>query len=359
MADFVRRTEAPTTDNAYYYADNPFYQYGYGLPNCTCYAFGRFWELKGGDRPSLSWGDAEKWYGHTSDGYERGSVPKLGAVACWRRGDASTDSDGAGHVAIVEKVYSDGRFLCSNSAYNSTMWYEKTLSPDEDYTWNSKYTFQGFIYNPVDFENEDTTPDTVDKSQVVSGNRYLTLAEMQVNARYIYQFLSSRGWTLNAIAGMLGNFQKESTINPGIWQSLDEGNTSLGYGLVQWTPATKYLDWCTSEGLEPSDMDSALLRIIYELENGLQYYPTDDYPETFSQFKTSTKSAYYLGMAFVYNYERPASATSERGENAQYWYDYLLPFAGGSVPSGGHEWRPDPNKKNIPLWLLVSAVKRR
>lgn len=51
------------------------------------------------------------------------------------------------------------------------------------------------------------------------GNTYdssnsLTMAQMQVNALYLYSALSNAGWTLNAICGMLGNMQSESAINP-------------------------------------------------------------------------------------------------------------------------------------------------
>ena len=146
---------------------------------------------------------------------------------------------------------------------------------------------------------------------------------------------------------------------PSIRQSLDEGDTSQGYGLVQWTPATKFLEWCDSEGLDPEDMDSALLRIVYELDNGLQYYPTDDYPETFAEFKVSTKDANYLGMAFVSNYERPAEISAERGENAGYWYEYLSDYYAGDT--GADElipWVPK-GKKNLPLWLLISMARKR
>ena len=51
------------------------------------------------------------------------------------------------------------------------------------------------------------------------GNTYnssntLTLEQEQINATYIWNALGSQGWTLNAVAGMLGNMQSESTINP-------------------------------------------------------------------------------------------------------------------------------------------------
>lgn len=48
---------------------------------------------------------------------------------------------------------------------------------------------------------------------------------------------------------MLGNMETESTINPGIWQSLNSGNASGGFGLTQWTPATKYINWANNNGL--------------------------------------------------------------------------------------------------------------
>lgn len=51
------------------------------------------------------------------------------------------------------------------------------------------------------------------------GNTYnssntLTMEQMKVNASYIARYLQGQGWTINAIAGMLGNMQSESAINP-------------------------------------------------------------------------------------------------------------------------------------------------
>ena len=82
-----------------------------------------------------------------------------------------------------------------------------------------------------------------------SENRYLTLTEMRGNAQFIMSFFHDAGWTKNAIAAMLGNMQVESTINPGIWQGMDEFDYDGGFGLVQWTPASKYIDWAATIGL--------------------------------------------------------------------------------------------------------------
>lgn len=345
MAEFVQRTTRPTEADAWYYANNPFYQSGYSMPNCTAYAWGRFAELLG-SKPKLSLGNAENWYGH-ADGYARGSAPRLGAVICWRKGQAGVSSDGAGHVAIVEQINEDGSIVTSESGWGSTaFWWTTTRANDGNWGASSAYTFQGFIYHPNDYDGAGVTVEPI------SGNRYLTQTEMENNARYIWNYLGGNGWTMQAVAGMLGNMQTESTINPGIWESLDEGDTAQGFGLVQWTPATKLINWANNNGLDYTEMDTQLHRIEYELANGIQYYPTTSYPETFAEFKVSTKDPYYLGMAFLANYERPAVANQpKRGQQAQAWYEFL-----SALPA------PDATRakrKGLPLLLMYIASKRK
>ena len=175
----------------------------------------------------------------------------------------------------------------------------------------------------------------------------LTTAQMEVSAFYIYSALMDKGWTPQAIAGLLGNAQHESSINPGRWQSDSVGSLSSGYGLLQWTPATNYINWCGDQGRsDPSEMDNAIDRIIYELENGLQYYPTDDYPGSFYQFTKSTASPYDLACAFAWNYERSyvvlygtesekEALRQKRGGSAQRWYSFLTGKEPTPPGSGG------------------------
>lgn len=177
----------------------------------------------------------------------------------------------------------------------------------------------------------------------------LTSAQMEVSAFYIYSALTDKGWTPEAISGLLGNLQHESSINPGRWQSDDVGNASMGYSLVQWTPSSTYTEWCAAEGRsDPSEMDNAIARIIHELENNLQYYATDAYPLSFREFTQSTGSPYNLACAFAWNYERSAvvlwgteeeqeALRQQRGGAAESWYTYLTgkeptpPGSGGST----------------------------
>lgn len=190
------------------------------------------------------------------------------------------------------------------------------------------------------------------------GNTYdtsnpLTMEQMKVNARYIYGFLLAKGWSVNAIAGMLGNMQSESTINPGRWQNENVGN-GPAYSIVQWDPFTKYTNWCAEKGyVDPSEMDVALMRILYELENNLQWIATSKYNYSFQEFSTSDKTPYELGMAFLLNYERPADQNqTNRGTQAEFWYEYLT----GETP-------PTPiisiKKKKTFKWSIYTNIIRK
>lgn len=162
------------------------------------------------------------------------------------------------------------------------------------------------------------------KVAVTKGNFYLNDAQMTGNAQYILDYLSQRGWTKNAICGMLGNMQTESTINPGIWQSLNAGDYDGGYGLVQWTPATKFTTWASANGYAMDDIDGQLERILWEVANHEQWISTSLYPMSFAEFTQSTDSAYNLAMVFIKNYERPENPNQPiRGTQAQHWFDVL------------------------------------
>lgn len=155
------------------------------------------------------------------------------------------------------------------------------------------------------------------------GNFYLTKEQQQTNALVIYNYLKST-WTMQAIAGLLGNLETESTVNPAIWQNLTE-NPSNGYGLCQWTPSTKLTEWLDSNGKSWTDIYAQLDRLGYEEKTGEQYYATSSYPLSFAEFRQSTETPYYLGMAWLYNYERPADLDQpNRGTQAEEWYNYLL-----------------------------------
>lgn len=157
-------------------------------------------------------------------------------------------------------------------------------------------------------------------------NRYLSKSEMAVNAQCILDYLRCYGWTKNAVCAMLGNMERESTINPGIWQSLKENNLSVGYGLVQWTPASKYINWAQSKGWAKENIYNQLQRILYEVENNnVQWQDVGNYNMTFKQFTQSNASLDWLTEVFLKNYERAGvAALTERINNSNYWYNNLI-----------------------------------
>lgn len=166
MAKYTPRLSAPSTTNKNFIHSS---KGGYNncilisgnscLPNCVGYCWGRWREILG-TSPKLSLNNAENWWGYTADGYKRGKTPKLGAVICWRKGQAGVSSDGAGHVAIVEQIKSNGDIVTSESGYNSYRWKTKTYTKASGYYLGSAYTFQGFIYLPVEYEEEKETTTT-------------------------------------------------------------------------------------------------------------------------------------------------------------------------------------------------------
>lgn len=188
---------------------------------------------------------------------------------------------------------------------------------------------------------------------VTSANRYLTQAEMEGNARVIAAAFLTRGWGINAIAAMLGNMQSESGINPGIYETLDSTSTTNGFGLVQWTPNTKYKAWADANGYAYGDIMAQIARIQYEVDNGLQWISTDAYPMTFEAFTTSTQTPEYLAQAFLYNYERPASLDQpNRSTQARAWYDFIVAeeITGSGTPA---------TAKGMSKLLLYFAGTRR
>lgn len=191
----------------------------------------------------------------------------------------------------------------------------------------------------------------------ISGNRYLSIAEMTANATIIFNNLSSRGWSVNAISALLGNMQSESSINPGIWQSLNQGNMSGGFGLVQWTPATNFTNWADANGYAWSDGDSQLKWIDEETTNFGQWIQTGSYPITFDEFKTSSQSVEYLASAFLKNFERAGvEVEAERRSQALYWFEYL----NGRDPEN-HSQPSNPNKKRKRKFnfILFNRQRRR
>jgi len=121
------------------------------LSNCVGYAYGRFNETVGEScckylRPV----NAENFIEHAG-GLEIGQEPRLGACAVWQKGNTLKGSDGAGHVAIVEKIISATEIITSESGWNAkkAFWTQTRKKGNGNWGQGSGYKFLGFIYNPA------------------------------------------------------------------------------------------------------------------------------------------------------------------------------------------------------------------
>lgn len=178
---FVPRLSRPTAGNKYYIrkASGGFSNAIKGKPtdsqcdvlaNCVGYAYGRFNEIGGhGACKYLAPVNAENFIQYKGS-CEVGQIPKVGACMVWRKGATLSGSDGAGHVAIVEKVISDTEVVTSESGYGSKAFWTQTRKKGSSGRWGagSAYTFLGFIYNPaVSEEDNEAARETEKKTEGV------------------------------------------------------------------------------------------------------------------------------------------------------------------------------------------------
>jgi len=107
------------------------------------------------------------------------------------------------------------------------------------------------------------------------------------------------------------------------WEGDRVGNLPGGYGLLQWTPATKLRDWATACKLNPAAITTQTARIIWERDYSLQFYKPG---QTFREWSRSTITPEQAADDFVRYYERPAVINSViRQLYARSWYDILSP----------------------------------
>jgi hypothetical protein len=143
-------------------------------------------------------------------------------------------------------------------------------------------------------------------------------------AAEIYKFFKGKGWSKNAICGLLGNIEVETayTFNPDIHAYNGDG----GYGLLQWTPGSKLRDWAQNHGLNFKTINTQCRRIQYEYENGIQYYTSNYCSLTFRQYIKSNNSPASLAECFMHNYERPNlnyANIPTRRQKATDWCNYF------------------------------------
>lgn len=175
--NFVARTTKPATNDYHYYSDNAYYKIGYGMPNCTAYAWGRAYELLG-RKPNLSMHNANTWYSYNKQHnyYKYGTIPKVGAIACWNKN--------YGHVAVVEGVNSNGTISISESNWSGRTNSAKAFRYFSSVNPYSYYgSFQGYIYILDDGETGGVNKGQYDKNANCPNGTYRNTCNSGANMR--------------------------------------------------------------------------------------------------------------------------------------------------------------------------------
>lgn len=234
------------------------------------------------------------------------------------------------------------------------------------------------------------------------------------NANIIKSFFEIRGWSINAICGMLGNMQGESTLNPAYIQEtnrfrLPNSANSLSdvpnsimknfymefYGVTRKAFAIGLVQW---DGYSTSNGSNQQKLVAYAIRNNYNWYDgvcqclrlqgeyQTDYKYhffkpvtvggiqyTFDNYVYSDASPTYLARAWQAGYERNDGGLGFRGTNAEWWYNYFTgeeapapvvppgPMPGDPdqpVPMDPEEPLPD-GEDFLPVWLWMLFRRKK
>lgn len=192
---------------------------------------------------------------------------------------------------------------------------------------------------------------------------WLTEAKSLENAQQVVNFLytDSKDWSKESISALIGNMRHESSVNPNMYEYGYNWNEDRGFGLVQWTPRSKYWDWGAGNGYTEEELrsgDAQLDRIDYEVENNIQWIARESNFNglTFKEFRTNSKdlSVDELTEAFTWGYERPNQSAGEESMPARKAFANKafndLDWSGGSGPG------PDPEPGECGNEETIDAV---
>lgn len=176
--------------------------------------------------------------------------------------------------------------------------------------------------------------------KITKGYGALTEEQKQQNALLVYSYFYEK-MTLEAIAGLLGNMEKESQMNPGQVEGDSKYNVGWsdlqrGHGFIQWTDSKNYSNnplvsweneskydlwasgtfqceriWC--EGTNQKGAGGCWLKA-----------PKRGYTYTWTEFCELTD---YEEATKAYMYERERAAVGDEANRVKYakkWYEFLL-----------------------------------
>ena len=177
----------------------------------------------------------------------------------------------------------------------------------------------------------------------IASDVYLNQQYRDENARLIAYYLMNLGWTREAVAGILGNMDVESTMNPALiegrgYHTLPDNNTVLaittqtGVGLVQWTGTTptapagqKLASFAIRYNKNWYDGELQCFRLEREYDEDLQFDhgTVDGVSWDWQTYVVSTETPEQLAKVWQYLYERGGTDTQTRQQKARYYYNLI------------------------------------
>jgi surface antigen len=192
------------------------------LSNCVGYACGRFNEIIGAMKyPSLNC-NAENFIERAKNTYglEISSVPTLGGIMVWQKGTLS-GNDGAGHVAVVEKIIDSNTIYTSESGYGgSAFWNSTRRNTNGRWGLGSAYTFRGCIVNPAIGKVVAPTPTPSAKKSVVEVAKEVIRGEWG-NGDERYNRLTNAGYNYNEVQAKVNELLNSNKPTPAPTPSVD------------------------------------------------------------------------------------------------------------------------------------------
>lgn len=192
------------------------------LSNCVGYACGRFNEIIGTMKyPSLNC-NAENFIERAKNTYglEISSVPTLGGIMVWQKGTLS-GNDGAGHVAVVEKIIDSNTIYTSESGYGgSAFWNSTRRNTNGRWGLGSAYTFRGCIVNPAIGKVVAPTPTPSAKKSVDEVAKEVIRGEWG-NGDERYNRLTNAGYNYNEVQAKVNELLNSNKPTPAPTPSVD------------------------------------------------------------------------------------------------------------------------------------------
>lgn len=192
------------------------------LSNCVGYACGRFNEIICAMKyPSLNC-NAENFIERAKNTYglEISSVPTLGGIMVWQKGTLS-GNDGAGHVAVVEKIIDSNTIYTSESGYGgSAFWNSTRRNTNGRWGLGSAYTFRGCIVNPAIGKVVAPTPTPSAKKSVDEVAKEVIRGEWG-NGDERYNRLTNAGYNYNEVQAKVNELLNSNKPTPAPTPSVD------------------------------------------------------------------------------------------------------------------------------------------